>query len=838
MWKEILGWCMPRDRWLLAAFALVVAGAVATPILAQDATITRWTPPNRTNSLALPSTTERASVDSTNNPATVTPIAFGDTVSASIDLPSEMDTYTFVGASGDQVLVRVAETSGSLWPLIRVYRPNGTLLCEDYSPSTAEVFCTLTSSGMHTILVADYFGTYTGEYSLYLQRTNNPGNATPISFGDTLSGTVAAAEMDAYTFVGASGDQIIVRMSKTSGSLWPLILVYRPNGTLLCEDYSPSTAEVFCTLTSSGMHTILVADYFGTYTGEYSLYLQRTNNPGNATPISFGETLSGSIGAAAEMDTYTFTASAGDVVLVRMSRASVSLYAPDGTKLCSDLNGCSLPSDGTYTILAGGTGDYDLYLQRLNDPGNAIPIAFGDTVSASIDLPAEMDAYTFVGASGDQVLVRVAETSGSLWPLIRVYRPNGTLLCEDYSPSTAEVSCSLTSSGTHTILVGDYFGTYTGEYSLYLQRTNNPGNAIPIAFGNTLSGTVAAAEMDAYTFVGTPGDQVLVRVAETSGSLWPLIRVYPPNGTLLCEDYSPSTAEVFCTLTSSGMHTILVADYFGTYTGQYSLYLQRTNNPGNATPISFGETLSGSIGAAAEMDTYTFCGASGDQVLVRVAETSGSLWPLIRVYPPNGTLLCEDYSPSTAEVSCSLTSAGMHTILVGDYLGTYTGEYNVSLTCVAGWCSCGPVGDLTMQVNPSGSGTTIPPEGIHTYPDGSVVPLSASPNSGWEFTGWTGDPDCTDGSVTMNAKKTCIANFSPSFICGDVNCDSTVDAVDALFVLQYVVGLRQSSDQCPPPPGTLYLRAANVNCDGTVDAVDALFILQYVVGIRPELCVC
>jgi uncharacterized repeat protein (TIGR01451 family) len=74
--------------------------------------------------------------------------------------------------------------------------------------------------------------------------------------------------------------------------------------------------------------------------------------------------------------------------------------------------------------------------------------------------------------------------------------------------------------------------------------------------------------------------------------------------------------------------------------------------------------------------------------------------------------------------------------------------------------------------------------------------------------------------------------------CGDVNCDSLVDAVDALFVLQYVVGLRQSSDQCPPPLGPLYLQAANVNCDGQVDAVDALFILQYVVGIRPELCVC
>ncbi len=146
--------------------------------------------------------------------------------------------------------------------------------------------------------------------------------------------------------------------------------------------------------------------------------------------------------------------------------------------------------------------------------------------------------------------------------------------------------------------------------------------------------------------------------------------------------------------------------------------------------------------------------------------------------------------------------------------------------------------DLTMEVVPPGSGTTVPPEGTHTYAEGAVVPLSASPNPGWEFDYWGGDPDCADGSVTMNVDKTCIANFSPSFMCGDVDCDGDVDAVDALFVLQYVVGMRQGSDQCPPPPGTLHLPAADVNCGGIVDAVDALFILQYVVGARPELCAC
>jgi hypothetical protein len=72
---------------------------------------------------------------------------------------------------------------------------------------------------------------------------------------------------------------------------------------------------------------------------------------------------------------------------------------------------------------------------------------------------------------------------------------------------------------------------------------------------------------------------------------------------------------------------------------------------------------------------------------------------------------------------------------------------------------------------------------------------------------------------------------------GDVNCDDTLTAVDALFVLQYIVGLRAGSNQCPPPVDTLlYLPAANVNGDGKVSAVDALFILQCVVGIPNVLC--
>ena len=71
---------------------------------------------------------------------------------------------------------------------------------------------------------------------------------------------------------------------------------------------------------------------------------------------------------------------------------------------------------------------------------------------------------------------------------------------------------------------------------------------------------------------------------------------------------------------------------------------------------------------------------------------------------------------------------------------------------------------------------------------------------------------------------------------GNVDCDQDVDAVDALFILQYLVGLRSANNQCPLAAGTLYLPGADAQCDDDVDAVDALFVLQHVVGLRPVLC--
>ena len=152
-----------------------------------------------------------------------------------------------------------------------------------------------------------------------------------------------------------------------------------------------------------------------------------------AVSINFGETVSGSIDFAGDNGTYTFSASSGDTILIRMgstwySGPEIKLLAPNGT-LISYASGYgtyfselikTLPDTGVYTIQAGdnggdNTGSYGIYFQRLgtsnpiqitnpnanpvvilNDNGRARPpgsnitrlnvTVTGDTTSVTIDL--------------------------------------------------------------------------------------------------------------------------------------------------------------------------------------------------------------------------------------------------------------------------------------------------------------------------------------------------------------------------------------------------------------------------------------------------------------------
>ena len=79
-----------------------------------------------------------------------------------------------------------------------------------------------------------------------------------------------------------------------------------------------------------------------------------------------------------------------------------------------------------------------------------------------------------------------------------------------------------------------------------------------------------------------------------------------------------------------------------------------------------------------------------------------------------------------------------------------------------------PSFQLTVSKTGSGNGLiTSSPPGINCggdcsgdYSAGTIVSLTATPASGSTFAGWSGDPDCSSGRLTMSADRSCTATFN------------------------------------------------------------------------------
>jgi uncharacterized repeat protein (TIGR02543 family) len=68
----------------------------------------------------------------------------------------------------------------------------------------------------------------------------------------------------------------------------------------------------------------------------------------------------------------------------------------------------------------------------------------------------------------------------------------------------------------------------------------------------------------------------------------------------------------------------------------------------------------------------------------------------------------------------------------------------------------------TLTANTVGNGTVTSDPAGGTYDAGTVVTLTAAPDPGWQFDGWSGDSSGSDNpaAITMNANKSVTANFS------------------------------------------------------------------------------
>src|SRR2546430_730854 len=253
-----------------------------------------------------------------------------------------------------------------------------------------------------------------------------------------------------------------------------------------------------------------------------------------------------------------------------------------------------LPAPGVYFAEArddadDATGAFGLSLQRLNGPAGATTMNFGTVTNRSLALPAELQAFQFAAVAGDVVRVRMSRSSG-IDPRIELFDSQGRSVADTTAFADAVVDLAL-ASGTYYFLLSDLNGDETGAYGVSLERLNNPANAKPIAYGQTLQDRKSVVEGKSVDLGGGRIiNKVRVRMSRSSG-IDPKIELFDAEGRSVTNISSFADAVVDVPLASSGTYYFLLSDLNGDETGTYGVSLERLNNPANAKPIAYGQTL-------------------------------------------------------------------------------------------------------------------------------------------------------------------------------------------------------------------------------------------------------
>ncbi len=653
-------------------------------------------------------------------------ITVGDIATGSLSTENFVQVYTLAASAGDTITIDVTTEVAELAPVVVVTNAQGSVIVQDLdraTPTTASIAdIEIPASGTYYIWVmrgSGAEGEASGDFTLRLSGIQQVGGQT-VTLGSggivVELGWNAAVDLNLEVRDPVGGTAHRFRLGTPSGGVldadinancdaaiatnptetiaWPAgtvpagsyeIIIYYSN---VCSTGGPQLFTLSTTVNGETAQSLTGTlnpgqEYLARLeldaNGEWTLVNGGVNagldlsahaaEIGTADPIAVGSTVSGIITNRVPVQAYSFNGNAGTSITIDMRAQSGSLdpflilLGPDNTPLDSNDDiadsadariSRNLAVEGTYTVLAtryalgiGGTeGEFTLTLTAAEQAAETGAEAGATPVATTEEegLPSGAIEIKLEWATNADLQLLVRDPNGdSVYDDMPVVQSGGIL------ERDGNVGCVETTTSPVSYIYWPANRLLPGVYEIEVWYQNTCDDTTPVNFG--LSVNVQGQSVINTSQPASPNSRYMITFTVA------------PDGTV-------------------------IAGPGGFFSMANANTLNYQSALASATPIAYGQTVSGSITDQRRFVLYSFEGQQGDIVTIGINATGGTLDTALYLISPEGIQVTynDDATPGENRNSviseATLASSGTYYIIATHYglnFGGTQGTYTLTL---------------------------------------------------------------------------------------------------------------------------------------------------------------
>lgn len=396
--------------------------------------------------------------------------------------------------------------------------------------------------------------------------------------------------------------------------------------------------------------------------GSYTLSLSQVeddhaNTADEATSLSVGEAVAGSIEYDYDSDAFVFQAQAGvlyeiGVELGTLSKSRLSLVNEDGEELARDddyrapavsaifwhastagryyvtVRPYSWRNVGSYSLTVHASQNTDAHA---NTQDGATAVEIGDRIRGSLDYDDDVDVFVLQAEEGEYYEIRPESgTPPHAW--VQLTSAGGERLARTFLEDQQEQQSLIFEASIDETYFIEVHGHGTGAYTLAVNRGQveddhsvTQSGATELSVNEPVHGQIDyEMDDDMFAFQAEQGQVYAVDVDRGALSIRTVdIGPYPMRGLAFCvsrED--PDVLRRYWVATHSGVYYVPVGGCGPGSLGSYTVTLRlveddHSDTASEATAVVVGEAMSGALDHPADVDSFLFGAEAGQLYEIR-----------------------------------------------------------------------------------------------------------------------------------------------------------------------------------------------------------------------------